>query len=259
MLLKAYLAYLFNAQDEHGLHSPFLFELYNETVKKVEQTPSISWIEKRQRALENSAQTIHITDYGAGSKWNSTNKRKVSNIAKASKKGLKWRKLFYLIIKKYFSEEATILELGTSFGLTTAYLASASASNKVYTFEGCPEISKIAQETFQIGNLNTITQVIGNIDSTLPEIVAKLPTVDFVFFDANHRYEPTISYFEQCLKKVTEQSCFVFDDIYWSDEMKAAWEYIKNHPQVTITLDFYQIGIVFFRTKQPKQHFVLKG
>ena len=100
--------------------------------------------------------------------------------------------------------------------------------------------------------------IVGNIDKTLSEKLNQTAQLDFVFFDANHRYEPTIRYFEQCLAKAHDESCFVFDDIYWSEEMRQAWQTIQNHESVTVSIDLFWVGIVFFRKKQPKQHFVLK-
>lgn len=257
MLLKAFVSYLFQAQNEHAIHSPFLFEFYTDTIKQIHKTPAISWIEERRKTLENSTETIEITDFGAGSKWNKSNQRKVSSIARSSKKALKWRKFLFLLLKKYYPN-GTIFELGTSFGFTTAYMASALQEGHLITFEGCSKIASIAQQTFDEGKLTNIHIEVGNITTQLPKKLAETNTVDVVFFDANHRYEPTIQYFEWCLAKATETSCFIFDDIYWSEEMKTAWQYICQHPSVTFSLDFFQIGIVFFRKKQPKQHFILK-
>jgi hypothetical protein len=82
--------------------------------------------------------------------------------------------------------------------------------------------------------------------------------LDYVFFDGHHALEPTLKYFELCLKKAHNSSIFVFDDIRWSDEMKLAWEKIKNHPKVNVTIDLYTMGVVFFRKEQEKEHFVLR-
>ncbi|RYF62388.1 MAG: SAM-dependent methyltransferase, partial [Cytophagaceae bacterium] len=88
--------------------------------------------------------------------------------------------------------------------------------------------------------------------------IASLNPVDFVFFDANHRYEPTVRYFEICLTNIHNDTVFVFDDIHWSDEMEQAWAYIKVHPSVSVTVDLFWVGLVFFRREQPKQDFILR-
>lgn len=255
-MIYDYIKYLFKAKDEYSLHSPFLFEFYTKIVKDKNNSLRYQKIEDLRKQLLRDERVISITDFGAGSKLNLSNERKIKDIAKNSQKSPKLGQLFHRIIEFY--QYRNILDLGTSFGLTTAYLSSQTIDNQIVTFEGCPETAKVAQENFDKLTLKNIEIIVGNIDETLPEKLKEMPSLDFVFFDANHRYEPTIRYFEQCLTKVHEGSCFVFDDIYWSEEMKQAWEYIKNHPSVTVSLDFFWVGMVFFHQKQIKQDFVLK-
>ena len=151
----------------------------------------------------------------------------------------------------------TIFELGTSLGINTLYLAKAWTQGKVTTFEGCPETLKIAQQNFEKLKANIHT-VEGNIDETLPEELKKHDKVDFVFFDANHRKSATLKYFHACLEKVDENTVFVFDDIYWTKDMGEAWDEIKNHHEVMLSIDLFDLGLVFFRKNQPKQHFLLR-
>lgn len=258
-LVIDFVRYKIKAGNQHVLHSPFLFEFYtNVILKKETNLEPFSGIIARKKELEAVKNTISVTDYGAGSHWAKSSERSVSTIAKSSKKALKWQLILYRIVKKYYTN-ATILELGTSLGCTTAFLATANPSNQVITLEGCPEIAKIAQQTFDQLTLKNIEISVGNIDETLPQTLNKLSSVDVVFFDANHRYEPTIRYFETCLAKATENSCFIFDDIYWSNEMKLAWKELKNRPEIGFSIDFFQLGILFFRKKQPTQHYTLSA
>ena len=81
--------------------------------------------------------------------------------------------------------------------------------------------------------------------------------LDFVFFDGNHKKKPTLSYFKQCLEVAHEDSIFIFDDIYWSTEMTEAWQEIKKHPKVTLSIDCFEMGIVFFKKEQAKEHFTV--
>ena len=149
--------------------------------------------------------------------------------------------------------------MGTSLGLTTAYFARAVAEGEVVTMEGCPETARIARDNFQKLGLDSVQIVVGNIDLTLPEVLKK-PENEFelVFFDANHRYEPTLRYFATAKKYASPKSVFIMDDIYWSEEMKQAWEVIKADPDVTVTIDLFWIGLVFFRKEQRKENFILK-
>jgi predicted O-methyltransferase YrrM len=257
-LILPFLHYILRAKDEHSLHSPFVFSLYTKAIKPngIDKR-GLSEVEALRNKLFRSTETITVTDYGAGSRVSRSPVRKLSSIAKNAEKPKKLATLLFRLVQ-YFKPK-TVVELGTSLGLTTAYLAKAQPSASVVTFEGCPQTAKVAQQHFDELGLTNIDIALGNIDQTLPQRLATIPTnLDFVFFDANHRYEPTVRYFETCLEYAHEDSLFVFDDIHWSPEMEKAWKYIQAHASVTITIDLFYVGLVFFRTKQPKQDFVLK-
>ena len=256
MLLNSIIRYLFSAKDEHAIHSPFVFDLYVNIIKKDIQYTDFELINRLRNTLKSRKDTIQITDFGAGSKINRSNVRNIGDIAKNSEKPPRLGRLFYRIIQKFNSK--TIFDLGTSLGITTAYLAFANKNAEVFTFEGCAETAKIAQRNFKELGIENIEIIIGNIDETLIKKIETVSKIDFAFFDANHRYEPTIKYFEACLEKAHEDSIFIFDDIHWSAEMEAAWETIKSHSSVTITIDLLWVGIIFFRKKQPKQDFILR-
>lgn len=255
-MIPDFIKYLFQAKNEHSLHSPFLFDFYLKVLKGSTVENDFLAIEELRKKMLSDEREIEITDFGAGSKISRSNRRRIRDIARNSQKSARLAQLFYRVIRYY--NYHTILDLGTSLGITTAYIAKANQAGKVYTFEGCPATATIAQENFSQLNLTNTELIIGNLNDTLPEQLKKIEKIDFAFFDANHQYEPTIAYFEQCLAKSVDESCFIFDDIYWSDGMKKAWDYIRNHPQVTVSIDIFWVGIVFFRKKQPKQHFVLR-
>jgi predicted O-methyltransferase YrrM len=256
-LIASYIKYLFRAGNQHAIHSPFLFSFYNRIIQpKKDENPDYEVIQRLRKELLKSTEEIEILDLGAGSRINKTNKRQIRQIAKNAEKPEKFGKLFSRISSDL--KPATILELGTSLGLTTAYFAKSAPTAQLITFEGCPETARHARENLDRLVVENCEIVVGNIDTTLPERLKSLKTVDIVYFDANHRYEPTVRYFEECLPYATSESLFIMDDIYWSDEMTKAWEYIKAHPSVTVTIDLFWIGLVFFRKEQVKEDFVLR-
>ena len=257
-MIWKFIRYFFSAKNEHSLHSPFVFQLYTQVIqpKKLLEPLVFQAIEAiRKRLLQDNTQ-IEIQDYGAGSKVNNSPKRSVRQITRNAEKPVKFARLLYRLVQ-HFSPN-TVFDLGTSLGMTTAYLAKAKPNTQLFNFEGCPQTAALAQQHFESLGCQNIQLVVGNLDETLPQQVQAIKQLDFAFFDANHRYEPTVRYFETCLTKATESSVFVFDDIHWSSEMEQAWRYIKAHPQVSITIDLFFVGLVFFRTQQPKQDFVLR-
>ena len=249
-----YLKYWFSAKTAHGIHSPFVFQLYNEVINKKGSYYSFDKIEQLRKRLLLSKKEIDVTDLGTGK----SEKRIVSEIAERSLKSKKYGQLLFRLAYRF--KPITILELGTSLGITTSYLASANQNSKVITIEGCPNISSEAKKNFESLGLNNIETFVGNFDSVLPAVLLQLRTknCELIFFDGNHRKAPTLNYFNQCLSHSTNDSVFIFDDIHWSDEMEEAWEEIKSHPKVTVTIDLFFLGLVFFRKEQVKENFILK-
>ncbi|TDB64547.1 O-methyltransferase [Arundinibacter roseus] len=257
-MISSYLTHFFRAGNEHSIHSPFVFDLYTQVIRPPKKiSTEFKEIEALRRKLLKVNDEIEILDLGAGSRRHSSNRRKISTIVKNAEKPAHFGELFYRLTRHF--QPQTILELGTSLGLTTGYFAAAAPKSRLVTMEGCPETARLALENFKTLNFPDIQCVVGNIDQTLPKWVAEQEQlVDMAFFDANHRYEPTIRYFNEVMKKASSQAVFIFDDIYWSDEMKQAWEYIKAQPDVTVTIDLFWIGLVFFRKEQVKENFVLR-
>nr|WP_255749426.1 class I SAM-dependent methyltransferase [Pontibacter liquoris] len=250
-----YVRYRLRAFKLHGVHSPFIFGLYNHVLRHDGHFGAYDRVEKLRQELLHDTRNLQVTDFGAGPKRGQKHLRKVSHIARTSAKPAKYGQLLFRLVNHF--QPHIIFDLGTSLGITTAYLAEARKQAQVYTFEGCPAIGGVATENFRNLGLQHIRLIEGNLNDTLPQQLQQLSQLDFVFFDGNHRYEPTMRYFNACLGKRHENSVFVVDDIYWSAEMKRAWQEIKAHPQVCQTVDLFAVGLVFFRSTQPKEHFTL--
>jgi predicted O-methyltransferase YrrM len=250
-----YLYFRLRAFNLHGIHSPFVFDLYGEVLCHDGAYYAFGPIEELRHRLLHDKRTVEITDFGAGSRMQQTKHRKIADLARFSAKPPKLAQLLFRLVN-YFQPQ-TILEVGTSLGLTTAYLAAARQQVSVHTLEGCPRTASLAQVNFDHLHFPSISITTGEFGSTLPQKLEQLGQLDFVFLDGNHRYEPTLHYFQACLAKRTENTVIVIDDIYWSAEMEKAWKEIRQHPEVMISIDLFWLGLVFFRKNQPKQHFVL--
>lgn len=255
-MLFRFLRYLFRSTNAHGIHSPFVFELYTKIIRAKAVEPEFAEIEMLRQRLLTDRRKIRIKDYGAGSRINTNRERELGDIAHNSEKPRRIARLLFRLVRRF--QPQTIFDLGTSLGLTTLYFAKAAPQARVLTFEGCPETAAMAQTNFGELNAPNVEIVVGNLDETLPTAVAQTARIDFAFFDANHRYEPTVRYFETCLTKAHDASLFVFDDIHWSEEMEKAWSYLQAHPRVSVTVDLFFIGLVFFRKTGPKQDFTLR-
>ncbi len=258
-LAKKYLHYYFTASNGkgHGIHSPFVFDFIKNIKNDTKQYSFYAVIEARRKALLNDSTVIEVEDFGAGSSIIKTKKRVVNKIAASSLKPKKFSQLLFRMVQYYQPE--TILELGTSFGVTTAYLAAGNKNATLFTCEGAKNIAQIAQQTFVTLGIKNINLTEGDFTKTLPPLLSQLKNIDFAFVDGNHRKAPTLDYFEKLLRVSNSSTILVFDDIHWSAEMEAAWEIIKQHRQVTLTIDLFFIGIICINpTIKVKQHFTIR-
>lgn len=251
-----YLKHQLAANSRHGTHSPFVYRLADEVIYNFSSKDSYVEIEAQRKKLWYDERQITITDLGAGSHLNKNRTKKVSQLAKNALKSPKLAQLIYRLAK--FQQPANMIELGTCLGITTAYLAKACPQSDILTIEGCPQTAEIARQNFSELGLQNIQLQVGNFDLLLPKAIESTQQLDFVYIDGNHTKEATLRYFEWCLPKVHEGSLLIFDDIYWSQGMKQAWQEIKSHPSVSVTIDLFFIGLVYFRKGQAKEHFKLK-
>jgi len=249
---KDYLSHRFTAKTRHGLHSPFVYRLVDNVIYDFRAKKVYDDIEAKRKKLLHDKRVITVTDLGAGSLLNNNKQKQVSAIAENALKAPKLAQLLYRLAADM--QPRNIIELGTCLGITTLYLHEAAPQAQLYTLEGCPQTAAVAAENFS-SDVNLVT---GNFDDTLPAVIDGLETLDFVFVDGNHQKEATLRYFEWCLPKVHEGTMLIFDDIYWSEGMKEAWQAIKAHPQVTATVDLFWIGLVFFRPGQVKEDFKIR-
>ena len=227
----------------HGIHSPFVYDFVRTVLLDREAYPAYNEIESVRKKLLQDNQLITVSDYGAGSGHLTSRERRVSDIARTSLKPAKYAQLLYRIAQHY--RPNTIVELGTSFGVSTSYMAKGNPQAQVITGEGAPAIADTAVEVFRDLDLNHIQLVRGNFDETIPSMIeACAHPPQLLFLDGNHRLEPTFRYFEQWRSVAAPDAIWVFDDIHWSKDMEAAWEAIKAHPAVTLHIDLFFVGII---------------
>lgn len=255
-LAVEYLRHRFNSKTRHGVHSPFTYRLVDKVIYDFHAKPQYQKIEALRSVLLHDERSINITDLGAGSHVNNNKQKHVKTLAKNALKPAKLAQLIHRLAAD--AQPDNIIELGTCLGLTTAYLASAAPQAQIISIEGCPETAAIAEENLSNLGITNSGVLVGNFDKLLPEVISLLPKLDFVFIDGNHRKDATLNYFRMCLPKLSEKSIMIFDDIYWSSGMKEAWNEIKAHPGVTVTIDLFWIGLVFVRKGQAKEDFRIR-
>jgi len=252
--IAAYFKFLIKASNQHGVHSPFVYNFITKCLYDKKQYSDYTKLKNYRNHLASNNNTLEVIDCGAGSRVMKSNIRRVSKIAHNAGTPIKRAKLMYRVVRYFNANE--ILELGTALGHATYAMHTANPEAKITTIEGCPNTSEFTTNTFKQFYTQNITLLPGGFKKELSHL--RNNTYDLVFCDGNHQKEATLHYFETLLRTVHNDSVFIFDDIYWSEEMTAAWEHIKQHPKVTVTVDLFFWGIVFFRKEQAKEHFKIR-
>ena len=255
-IIKSYLKFLWHSKNQHGVHSPFVFDLVTKCLYDKKKYPEYSILKEYRNSLLANKNTIEVTDFGAGSKVFKSNQRKISAIAKNAGISSKRAELLFRITN-YFHPE-TILEIGTSLGLATVALSLGNKNLKIITLEGCPQTLAIAKNQCQLQNLDNIEFIHTKFEDYLKNVQSLIRNPQLIYFDGNHSKNATLEYFELLLPTISNDSVWIFDDIHWSADMEDAWEAIKSHPKVTVTIDTFQWGFVFFRKEQEKEHFTIR-
>ncbi|MCU4188562.1 class I SAM-dependent methyltransferase [Flavobacterium sp. HXWNR29] len=256
-IIKSYLKFLFHSKNEHGIHSPFVFDLVTKCFYDNTKYPEYEAIKSYRKSLLENKNTIEVTDFGAGSRVFKSNTREISKIAQTAGITPKNAELLFRIVR-YFQPKS-ILEIGTSLGLATSALSLANENTKIITLEGCPNTMATAKKMFQVSSFKFPNNAVDFVNTEFNLFFENLkPQIfDLVYFDGNHSKKATLEYFEALLPTISNDSVWIFDDIHWSAEMEEAWEIIKNHPKVSVTIDTFQWGILFFRAEQVKEHFII--
>jgi predicted O-methyltransferase YrrM len=201
---------------------------------------------------------IRMTDFGTHAPeiaW-CRNTVPVRKIVKTSSVSRKYGRLLFRLAKNF--GPVSILELGTSLGISSSYLALGNPEGTVTTIEGCEETAAFAKKNFEAIHLANVRIINSRFEDVLSYLLPEIGVLGMVFFDGNHRKEATLSYFHQCLPFIRDDSVFIFDDIHWSEEMEEAWRQIREHESVKVTVDLFRMGLVFFREGLSKEDFILR-
>lgn len=257
---KEYLRYqlLSGYSKGHGIHSPFIYDVVSRVFRNKTDKVVVSKIASLRKELLSDRRMISVNDLGSGSVIGSQRERtrRISDIAQYSSIPEKYGILLSNLAMEFGGPG--IIELGTSLGISSLYMSLSCPESTIHTIEGCRETIEIAEENIRKAGADNIILHCGSFDECLPEVMDDKIAPGLVFIDGNHRKEPVLKYFEMIVRKSSSHTVVVIDDIYLSPEMKDAWNVILNHSKVSVSIDLYRFGIVFFREGINSSHFIVR-
>jgi len=253
-----YLKYILlsHHREGHGIHSPFVFDLVSRVFRNKIDPDIVCTIEKVRKKMISDRRFILVKDLGSRSQLLKTNLRRVSDIARYSPVPGKYGELLSKMAAEF--GKPLIIEFGTSLGISTMYMAASCTDTTVYTIEGCPATAEIARHNFTEAGLNNIKIFEGPFDEVLPGFANSGVKAGLVFIDGNHRKEPVIKYFNQMAELSDDKTVIIIDDINYSNEMTEAWNEIKLHEKVSLSVDIFRMGMIFFRQGINHNNYIIR-
>lgn len=250
------------SKTRHGVHSPFLYRFLDQCLYRKSEKALFEIPEYQRSKLKKDPTILEYIDLGAGSRKQKLKtsrdhirKNRVCDIARNSLQKPKNCRLFYRMIQ-YFGC-SNVLEMGTSFGITTSYMSLAGDHVRIDTIEGVQPIADLAEKYFTEKDFSNIHLHRGNFDQKLSEVVSD-KKYDLVFIDGNHKGDKTVDYFQKLTKHINEPGVIIVDDIRWSESMLQAWQKIKQHQDVTFSIDLFNMGILFFDNRFTNEEFAIR-
>jgi predicted O-methyltransferase YrrM len=239
----------------HGIHSPFVYDLLSRVLAPSEDE-NLNNVLHWRRLVKKDGRHVYGRAPGAGSSAGEKAAIPAGRLASLTGISHACGSILYGLIREFRPE--TIIELGTGLGISTAYLALACPERKIISIEGSIERSELARQNLLKLGIQNIHFLSGDFETHLATLLSNAKHPLFIFIDGNHKYQPTIEYFETILNFRNENTIIVIDDIYWSAEMEQAWKEISLHRKVMLSIDLFRFGILFFKKGMHKQHYRVK-
>ncbi len=255
--IKLYIGHRLKAGHRKGsrVHPPFAFKFISEVIFG-DKISGLDGIEDLRKSLSGNEELLEISDHGAGSRLATGEKRSVQKLVKQT--AVSRRKGELLARISAFLDFPVILELGTGTGISSLYLAMGSPRSTLFSCEGSPAIGELAKRNVnELGNKN-INISVDTFMSWLPGILRQQGDDLLVFLDGDHRGEKLLRYCDMIMASKQQKTVLVLDDIHWSEDMYHAWRTLIDREGISLSLELFNLGIIFLGFKVQKEHFNIR-
>lgn len=254
--LGQWLRYYFGAKTIYNLHSTFETQAAQVMLEDRRNFYVFSFAKMLRGQLTSNALVVEYDDLGAPSMAMSGKKRSLGKIARHTAVNPETGKRLFRLVQ--WLKPQTMLELGAGLGVSTLYQAAAARNSIFIALEGQTALAARTAQHIREYGFDKVTVRAGLFKDTLPEALRSLQKLDYLFIDGDHRYEAVKANFYSCQPFFTENAVVVIADIHWSEGMLKAWHELRQSKGVSLSIDLYDIGILFFRNGQKQaQHLAL--
>ena len=224
-----------------GVHSPFVYDLITNVIEETCEFYAYRDISLVRLQLLQNEQFIQ---YG---KKQLTVKKALKRYGISTKEG----KFLFRLANHY--KPHTMLSVGSSMGLAPLYLARYDSTVQCITLECVQDIAEIATQVLSKEKNPALSIKTGTYRALLPESIVQLQQIDCVYVDKNVGVNDWDTIFEQCEPFIHNATFFVLAGIRSSTEKQSYWTQFRQHPSITVAIDLYDLGLLFFQSKLHKQ------
>ena len=212
----------------HGVHSPFVFDLITTVIEEKRFYYCYERLKLVRESLLENRDRVVFNNRGYT----------VNEFLKRFCFSEREDMLLFRLANRF--QPRTIYIHGCDLGLAPLYLTSWSEGAVCTVIESEPSLAAIAQKTI-------VEHPSASIDfhtSFNPENTENR-IFDFIVLGKTF----SIDAFESFLPYINDNSIIVISDIHSSEKNRKIWKRICVAPKVTVTIDLYSLGIVFFNPK----------
>lgn len=251
-----YLTHRLVAKTRHGTHSPFVYKLTDEVIYDFSAKKIDDSVEQQRKKLFDDDSSLILTENNECLGQLKLQQTTVKRLAKKLTNKKEVDRLIYRLVAN--RQPAVSLQIGTGLGVSAAYFSMANSRNPVKIIECEPEFSTVAQRIFSNLGIDNVELRTGNLQQLLHHTLLNSTKLDIVYFNKFKDGETLFNLFGLCLAKADENSMFIIKGIYSDPSTKTMWAKIKELPEVTVTVDLFWIGLVYFKKDQAEEHFKIK-
>lgn len=242
-----YLKYLWKSKHRNGfgIHSPSLFHLITNVIEENLQYYKYGLVEQVRNILKKSGQKI-------------TAGGKTMTLETVIKRDCKPKHLSQMLMRlAVHYKPKTILEIGTSLGVSTMYIAAADSKAKIVTIDHEKEIAALNAKNFKRAGFHNIDMICGDAVVELENAIKKLDQIDMLYIDISDANK-SLRVFNDAKGNMSSKSLCVVGDIHESDEKEELWNKLKEDNIVNVSLDIFDFGLLIIDNELQKEHFTLR-
>ncbi|MDD2435944.1 MAG: SAM-dependent methyltransferase [Massilibacteroides sp.] len=216
----------------HGVHSPFVFNFITKVIDERAAYYCLKDIELTRKKFFYENEPFH--------KWEIRPKYGA----------------LLMRISNYLKPQNLLL-IGSDLSFSALYSSSYASTTRCVVLEEKTEIAAFSRSVIEKHRAKNILLKEGVYQKTVSEVLEHTDKLDFVYFGYPNDSALDIPVFECILPHLHEHSVLILRGIRKTKDRKEFWNRLCARPEVSVTIDVYELGIAFFNHKIHKKNYIV--